>query len=96
MGGGGFTSPNIIFLIWVSQPPGRGGGGQAGWDKIPSLSKEIFLGLPLVQIPKKYRIFSVFPPKGSRRNISFDKLGFCPNRLDPLPGGWDTDNKKKF
>ena len=34
-----------FFLLSVSQPPGRG--GQAGWDKIPSLSKEIFLGLPL-------------------------------------------------
>ena len=30
--------------MWVSQPLGRGDGGrggQAGWDKIPSLSKEI-------------------------------------------------------
>ena len=33
------------ILFSVSQPPGRG--GQAGWDKIPSLSKEIFLRLPL-------------------------------------------------
>ena len=24
-----------------------GGGGQAGWDKIPSLSKELIVGLPL-------------------------------------------------
>ena len=45
------------ILLGVSQPPGRGGGGgggggggKAGWDKIPSLSKEIFLGLPLCDI----------------------------------------------
>ena len=37
-----------FFLLWVSQPPVRGGGGQVGWNKIPSLSKEIFLGLPLL------------------------------------------------
>ena len=24
----------------------EGGGGQAGWDKIPSLSKELIVGLP--------------------------------------------------
>ena len=28
------------------------GGDQAGWDKIPSLSKEIFVGLPLVNVSK--------------------------------------------
>ena len=32
-------------IMWVSQPPVRGG-GQAGWDKIPSLAKGKFLRLP--------------------------------------------------
>ena len=40
----------IFFWLWVSQPPGRGvGGGQAGWSKRPSLSKDLFLGLPSLQ-----------------------------------------------
>ena len=34
--------------MWVSQPPGRG--GQAGWDKIPSLAKEINFRLPLLAV----------------------------------------------
>ena len=34
------------FVVGVPTS-GEGGGGKAGWDKIPSLSKEIFLGLPL-------------------------------------------------
>ena len=35
------------FFFWCGCPNLRwGGGGQAGWDKIPSLSKELFVRLP--------------------------------------------------
>ena len=39
-----------IFFLVVGVPTfgeGGGGGGQAGWDKIPSLPKKKFGGLPL-------------------------------------------------
>ena len=53
-----------FFLLSGSQPPGRGG-GQAGWSKRPSLSKEIFLGLPLVLYTKNIK-----------KSVSF-KTAFC-------------------
>ena len=36
---------SIILFMWVSQHPGRG--GQASWDKILTLTKEVF-GAPLI------------------------------------------------
>ena len=36
--------------------------------------------------------------RGAAQKVPLTNLGFCPNRLDPppLPGGWDTPNKKFF
>ena len=43
-----------IFVVGV--PTSREGGGQAGWSKRPSLSKEIFLGLPLAVITNAFSL----------------------------------------
>ena len=43
----------ITKVSWVGQST-REGGGQAGWDKIPSLAKEKFLELPLLFSPEQW------------------------------------------
>ena len=35
---------------------------------------------------------TVLKVKGSNQNTFSVKLGFCPNRLDPLPESWDAEN----
>ena len=61
-----------FFCCWCPNVRGGGrGGGQAGWDKIPSLAKEINFWLPLQKHPKRGIKVRAFYGKNSTYSMEY-------------------------